>query len=51
MLFALISSDMIEALIVDRRWTLQRLAKHLALLFRSTFVAGAQALVPSEPDD
>jgi AcrR family transcriptional regulator len=40
MLFALISSDMIEALIVDRRWSRQRLAKHLALLFRSTFVAG-----------
>jgi hypothetical protein len=39
MLFALISSDMIEALIVDRRWSRRRLAKHLALLFRSTFVA------------
>jgi hypothetical protein len=39
MLVALISSDMIEALIVDRRWSLQRLAQHLALLFRSTFVA------------
>jgi AcrR family transcriptional regulator len=38
MLFALISSDMIEALIVDRRWSRQRLADHLALLFRSTFV-------------
>jgi AcrR family transcriptional regulator len=39
MLFALISSDMIEALIMDRRWSRQRLAEHLALLFRSTFVA------------
>jgi AcrR family transcriptional regulator len=38
MLFALISSDMIEALIVDRRWSRQRLAEHLALMFRSTFV-------------
>jgi AcrR family transcriptional regulator len=38
MLFALISSDMIEALIADRRWSRRRLAEHLALLFRSTFV-------------
>jgi AcrR family transcriptional regulator len=41
MLFALISSDMIEALIVDRRWSRRRLAENLALLFRSTFVADA----------
>jgi AcrR family transcriptional regulator len=39
MLFALISSDMIEALIFDRRWSQRRLSEHLALLFRSTFVA------------
>jgi AcrR family transcriptional regulator len=39
MLFALISSDMIEALLSDRRWSRQRLAQHLAVLFRSTFVA------------
>jgi AcrR family transcriptional regulator len=39
MLFALISSDMIEALIVDRHWSRERLAEHLALLFRSTFVS------------
>jgi hypothetical protein len=39
MFFALISSDMIEALIVDRRWSQRRLADHLAVLFRSTFVA------------
>jgi AcrR family transcriptional regulator len=39
MLFALISTDLIEALIVDRRWSRQRLAEHLALLFRSTFVS------------
>lgn len=44
MLFALISSDMIEALIVDRRWSRARLAEHLALLFRATFVAA-----PSRP--
>jgi AcrR family transcriptional regulator len=39
MLFALISSDLVEALIADRRWSRRRLADHLALLFRSTFVA------------
>ncbi len=38
MLFALISSDVVEALLVDRRWSRRRLAEHLALLFRSTFV-------------
>lgn len=38
MLFALISSDMIEALLVDRRWSKRRLAEHLALLLRSTFL-------------
>lgn len=42
MLFALVASDVIEALIVDRRWSRQRLARHLALLFRSTFVAAEQ---------
>jgi AcrR family transcriptional regulator len=41
MLFALISSDMIEALIINRRWSRHRLAQHLALLFRSTFTADA----------
>jgi AcrR family transcriptional regulator len=40
MLFSLISSDMIEALTLDRRWSRRRLADHLALLFRSAFVAG-----------
>jgi AcrR family transcriptional regulator len=39
MLFALIASDVIEALIVDRRWSRAQLSQHLALLFRSTFVA------------
>jgi AcrR family transcriptional regulator len=41
MLFALISSDMVEALIVDRRWSRRRLAEHLALLLRSSFVSAA----------
>jgi AcrR family transcriptional regulator len=39
MLFALVASDVIEALIVDRRWSRRRLAQHLALVFRSTFAA------------
>ncbi|MEA2588525.1 MAG: hypothetical protein QOH66_1452 [Actinomycetota bacterium] len=38
MLFALISSDMIQALLEERRWSRQRLANRLAVLFRSTFV-------------
>jgi AcrR family transcriptional regulator len=42
MLFALISSDMIEALIADRGWSRRRLAEGLALLLRSTFVAPAR---------
>jgi AcrR family transcriptional regulator len=37
MLFALISSDVIEALLSDRRWSQQRLAHQLAVLFRRTF--------------
>ena len=38
MLFALISSDLIGALIEDRNWSRQRLADHLAVVLRSTFV-------------
>jgi AcrR family transcriptional regulator len=38
-LFALISSDVIDALLTDRRWSRQRLARGLAQLFRSTFLA------------
>jgi AcrR family transcriptional regulator len=37
MLFALISSDMIEALLLDRRWSQKRLARHLAVMLRRTF--------------
>src|SRR5919197_4138887 len=37
MLYALISSDVIEALLEDRRWSRRRLAEHLGRLFRSTF--------------
>jgi AcrR family transcriptional regulator len=38
MLYALISSDMIEALLVDRRFSRARLAESLATLFRNTFL-------------
>jgi AcrR family transcriptional regulator len=37
-LFALTSSDVVEGLTVDRRWSRQKLADHLGLLLRSTFV-------------
>lgn len=39
MLFALISTDLLERLLRERRWSRRRLARHLALLLRSTFVA------------
>ena len=39
MLFALISSDVVEALLEDRGWSQRRLADQLGRLFRSTFVA------------
>jgi AcrR family transcriptional regulator len=45
MLFALISTDMIEALLIDRQWSRRRLASHLSRLFRSTFLTDA-ALPP-----
>jgi AcrR family transcriptional regulator len=38
MLFALTSSDVVEGLTVDRRWSRQKLAGHLGLLLRTTFV-------------
>ncbi|HEX6470038.1 MAG TPA: helix-turn-helix domain-containing protein [Streptosporangiaceae bacterium] len=41
MLFALATSDVIEALIVDRGWSPERLARHLGALFRATFTAPA----------
>lgn len=37
MLWALISTDMIEGLLVDRRWSRRRLAAHLAVVLRATF--------------
>lgn len=38
MLWALISTDMIEGLLVDREWTPERFSEHFAALLRSTFV-------------
>lgn len=37
-LLALVSSDLIEALLVERGWSEERLAEHLVLLYRSAFV-------------
>jgi AcrR family transcriptional regulator len=39
MLWALMSFDVIEGLVVERHWSRRRLADHLAKLFRATFVA------------
>jgi AcrR family transcriptional regulator len=39
MLFALVASDVVEALLVDRGWSRRQLGDGLAVLFRSTFVA------------
>jgi AcrR family transcriptional regulator len=41
-LFALTSSDVVEGLTVDRRWSRQKLADHLGLLLRSTFLKPAE---------
>jgi AcrR family transcriptional regulator len=41
MLYALISSDLIGALVEDRGWSQRKLAKHLAGLFRATFTKAA----------
>jgi AcrR family transcriptional regulator len=41
MLFALISTDLLERLLVERRWSRKRLADHLAALLRGTFVTAS----------
>lgn len=38
MLWALMSFDVLEALVVDRRWSRKRLSRRLAALLQSTFV-------------
>ncbi|MGH8823903.1 MAG: TetR/AcrR family transcriptional regulator [Jiangellaceae bacterium] len=45
LLFALMSFDVLEALLVERRWSRRRLADHLALVFRRTLVAPEPAVV------
>jgi AcrR family transcriptional regulator len=39
MLWALMSFDVLEALVVDRRWSQKKFARRLSVLLRSTFVA------------
>ncbi|HMG29388.1 MAG TPA: hypothetical protein VK585_04645 [Jiangellaceae bacterium] len=39
MLFGLISTDLLERLLHERGWPHRRLARHLALLLRSTFLS------------
>jgi AcrR family transcriptional regulator len=46
MLWALISADMIEGLLVDRHWSQRRLAEHLGVLLRSTFATEPAARRP-----
>jgi AcrR family transcriptional regulator len=38
MLWALMSFDLLEGLLVDRHWSPERYAEHLAVVFRNTFV-------------
>ncbi|MFL5560817.1 MAG: TetR/AcrR family transcriptional regulator [Gemmatimonadaceae bacterium] len=45
MLYALISSDLVEALLYDRRWSAERFARQLAVLLRSTFLQEPGATV------
>ncbi|HEX6447138.1 MAG TPA: helix-turn-helix domain-containing protein [Streptosporangiales bacterium] len=40
MMYVLASSDVVEGLIVDRRWSQRRFAEHMGVLLESTFVAG-----------
>ena len=42
MLWALMSFDVLEALVVDRRWSRKRLARRLSVMLRSTFVAESE---------
>jgi len=42
MLWAMMSFDVLEALVVDRRWSRKRLERRLSVMLRSTFVAEPQ---------
>jgi AcrR family transcriptional regulator len=46
MLWSLISSEMVEKLIVDRRWTAKRFADRLSHLLRSTFARDPRMVRP-----
>jgi AcrR family transcriptional regulator len=49
MLWALISSDVVERLVVDRRWSSKRLGDHLSHLLRSTFARDAEGHAVNPP--
>jgi AcrR family transcriptional regulator len=53
MLWALMSFDLLEELLVDRGWSVRRYRTHLAALFRSTFLCdpgrAAEVVLPPEP--
>jgi AcrR family transcriptional regulator len=49
MLWALMSFDVLEGLLVDRHWSPERYAEHLAVLFRSTFVRDRQPAANRNP--
>jgi len=38
MVWALMSPDLLERLLTDRRWSRKRLGQHLAALLKATFV-------------
>ena len=42
MLSALMSLDLLDRLVTDRRWSRKRFANQYAILLRSTFVAAAE---------
>ncbi len=44
MLWVLMSFDVLEGLLVDRGWSRQRYATHLAALLRATFAGGGEAI-------
>jgi AcrR family transcriptional regulator len=47
MLWALMSFDVLDGLTVQRHWSRRRLARRLALLFRSTFVTSPSVAQPA----
>jgi AcrR family transcriptional regulator len=53
MLWALMSFDLLEELLVDRGWSVRRYRTHLAALFRSTFLCNVgradEGALPPDP--